>query len=69
MDERAAIRHSDWIGQQQTSPVCRIPIAPRHTGQERQEGRLERILKQDRQIEALPPQLPGQTPTYPESPA
>ena len=62
MNERAVIRHSDWIGQQQASTVCRIPIAPRYAGQECQESRLERILKQDCQIEPLSPQLPGQRP-------
>ena len=62
MDCRVAIGRSNRIGEQQATSICRIAIAPGHPGQERQEGRLERILEQDRQIETLPPQLPGQGP-------
>ena len=62
MNKRTAIRRRDWIGQQQASCICRISIAPRHTSQKRQERRLERILKQNGQIEILPSQLPGQRP-------
>jgi hypothetical protein len=52
----------DWIRQEYTSTVCGIPIPPRNTSQPREQGCLEGVLKQYREIELFSPKLAGQTP-------
>ena len=62
MRDGASSRTWNGIGQQQPPPVRRITIALRDAGQKREQRGFERILKQDRQIEAAPPHGIGKPP-------
>jgi len=51
MDTPCPFRQRDRIGQQQAPAVSRVAVTARNPGQEGQQGRFERILKQNRQVE------------------
>ncbi len=50
------VGNSDWIGEEENPAVRGIPVSPWDTGEPRKQRSFERILKQDRQIKAVPSQ-------------